>query len=203
MGQAQPLILVIEDDLSLRRYLRATLQSYGYRVEEAIRGHEGAEMVAKLKPDVVLLDLGLPDMDGLDLAQELRGWSVVPIIVVSARCKEEDKVRALDAGADDYLTKPFGSGELLARIRVVLRHATEVVDANAKATLEVGALKVDFASREVSIGGAVVHLTPTEFLFLTLLARNPGKVLTHRQLLHEVLGIPLSSQATVESQRVV
>lgn len=196
MTQDHPLILVIEDEPPLRRYLRATLQSFGYRVEEAATGAEGKGMAARLNPDVVLLDLGLPDMDGLDLAQELRGWSRVPIIIVSARGKEEDKIRALDVGADDYLTKPFGSGELLARIRVALRHAAEAAGAAPEAVVEIGPLKMDFASREVTVEGVEVHLSPNEFALLGVLARHAGKVLTHRQLLHEVWGGVASAQPT-------
>jgi len=196
MNQVHPLILVIEDDCSLRYYLRATLQSFGYRVEDAAQGKEGARKTARLCPDAVLLDLGLPDMDGLDLTAELRGWTKVPIIIVSARCKEEDKVRALDAGADDYLTKPFSSAELLARIRVVLRHSREVAETGIESRLEIGLLKVDFESRVITIEGTEIHLTPTEFKLLTILAKNAGKVITHRQLLHEVLGTPVSAQST-------
>ena len=196
MTQDHPLILVIEDEPPLRRYLRATLQSFGYRVEEAATGLEGKGMVARLNPDVELLDLGLPDMDGLDLAQELRGWSRVPIIVVSARGKEEDKIRALDVGADDYLTKPFASGELLARIRVALRHSAEVAGTVTEATAEIGPLKIDFASREITVDGVAVHLSPNEFALLAVLVKHAGKVLTHRQLLHEVWGGVASAQPT-------
>ena len=188
MTQEQPLILVIEDEPPLRRYLRATLQSYGYRVEEAATGQEGKDLVARLAPDVVLLDLGLPDGDGLDLAREFRSWSKVPIIVVSARGKEEDKILALDQGADDYLTKPFGSGELLARIRVALRHAAETTGGSGEPVAEIGPLRMDFASREVLLDGAAIHLSPTEYGLLAMLVRHAGKVLTHRQLLEEVWG---------------
>jgi len=196
MTQEHPLILLIEDEPPLRRYLRATLQSFGYRVEEAATGQEGKAMVARLSPDVVLLDLGLPDLDGLDLAQELRGWTRVPIIVVSARGKEEDKIRALDVGADDYLTKPFASGELLARIRVALRHSAEVAGTVTDPVVEIGSLRIDFSSREVFADGAPVHLSPNEFALLAVLVRHAGKVLTHRQLLHEVWGGIASAQPT-------
>ena len=196
MTQDHPLILLIEDEPPLRRYLRATLQSFGYRVEEAATGLEGKGMVARLNPDVVLLDLGLPDMDGLDLAQELRGWSRVPIIVVSARGKEEDKIRALDVGADDYLTKPFASGELLARIRVALRHSAEVAGTVTESMVEIGPLRIDFASREITVEGEPVHLSPNEFALLSVLVKHAGKVLTHRQLLHEVWGGVASAQPT-------
>jgi two-component system KDP operon response regulator KdpE len=196
MNSDQPLILVIEDEPPLRRYLRATLQSFGFRVEEAATGQEGKDLVARLNPDVVLLDLGLPDMDGLELAQELRGWSRVPIIVVSARGKEEDKIRALDVGADDYLTKPFGSGELVARIRVALRHRAEVAGAVTESVVQIGPLAVDFPSRLVTMDGVEVHLSPNEFALLAALVKHAGKVLTHRQLLKEVWGGVASAQPT-------
>jgi two-component system KDP operon response regulator KdpE len=196
MTQDHPLVLVIEDEAPLRRYLRATLQSFGYRVEEAATGEEGRAMLLRVNPDVVLLDLGLPDADGLDLAREIRGWSRVPIIVVSARGKEEDKIQALDVGADDYLTKPFGSGELLARVRVALRHAAEVAGSAIEPVAAVGPLRMDFASREVTLDGAPVHLSPNEYALLTALVRHAGKVLTHRQLLHEVWGGVPSAQPT-------
>jgi len=194
MTREHPLILVVEDELPLRRYLRATLQSFGYQVEEAGTAAEGRTLTARLEPDVVLLDLGLPDMDGLDLAQEIRGWSRVPIIIVSARGKEEDKIRALDVGADDYLTKPFGSGELLARIRVALRHAAEVAGATTISQVEIGPLRMDFASREVTVDGVEVHLSPNEYALLAVLVKHAGKVLTHRQLLKEVWGGVPSAQ---------
>ena len=189
MSQDQPVILVIEDEPPLRRYLRATLQSFGYRVEEAGTAAEG-------KAQAALLNLGLPDQDGLALAREIRSWSRVPIIVVSARGKEEDKIQALDVGADDYLTKPFGSGELLARIRVALRHTAEAAGAAIESVVEIGPLRVDFASREITLDGAEVHLSPNEFSLLAVLIRHAGKVLTHRQLLHEVWGGVASAQPT-------
>ena len=196
MSPDHPLVLVIEDEAPLRRYLRAALQAFGYRVEEAATGEEGRAMLLRVNPDVVLLDLGLPDGDGLELAREIRGWSRVPIIVVSARGKEEDKIQALDVGADDYLTKPFGSGELLARIRVALRHSAEVAGSATEPVVEVGPLRMDFASREVLLDGAPIHLSPNEYALLTVLVRHAGKVLTHRQLLHEVWGGIASAQPT-------
>jgi len=186
MTQDHPLVLVIEDEAPLRRYLRATLQAFGYRVEEAATGAEGRILLARVGPDVVLLDLGLPDGDGLELAREFRGWSKVPIIVVSARGKEEDKIQALDQGADDYLTKPFGSGELLARIRVALRHSAEGTGGGGEPVVEIGPLRLDFASREVLLDGVAIHLSPTEYGLLAMLVRHAGKVLTQRQLLEEV-----------------
>ncbi len=188
MNQDHPLVLVIEDEAPLRRMLRATLQAFGYRVEEAANGAQGRELLVRAAPDVVLLDLGLPDGDGLELAREFRSWSKVPIIVVSARGKEEDKILALDQGADDYLTKPFGSGELLARIRVALRHAAETTGGSGEPVAEIGPLRMDFASREVLLDGAAIHLSPTEYGLLAMLVRHAGKVLTHRQLLEEVWG---------------
>jgi two-component system KDP operon response regulator KdpE len=196
MSQDHPLVLVIEDETPLRRYLRATLQSFGYRVEEAATGTEGRTLLLRVEPDVVLLDLGLPDGDGLELAREIRGWSRVPIIIVSARGKEEDKILALDVGADDYLTKPFGSGELLARIRVALRHSAESAGSATSPVVTIGPLRMDFASREVFMDDAPVHLSPNEYGLLAVLVRHAGKVLTHRQLLHEVWGGVASAQPT-------
>ena len=188
MNQTQPLILVIEDEAPLRRYLRTSLQSHGYRVEEAANAADGKDIVVRANPDLVLLDLGLPDRDGLDLARDLREWSKVPILVVSARGQEEDKIRALDLGADDYLTKPFATGELLARIRVALRHAAEATGSAPVPVFEAGPLRVDLASREVTVQGEPVHLSPNEYALLAVLVQHAGKVLTHRQLLKEVWG---------------
>ena len=196
MTPDHPLILVIEDEAPLRRMLRATLQAFGYRVEEAATGAQGRELLVRAAPDVVLLDLGLPDGDGLELAREFRSWSKVPIIVVSARGKEEDKIQALDVGADDYLTKPFGSGELLARIRVALRHSAESAGSAVEPVVAIGPLRLDFASREVTLDGASVHLSPNEYGLLAALVRHAGKVLTHRQLLQEVWGGVASAQPT-------
>ena len=196
MNADHPMILVIEDDAPLRRYLRATLQAYGYGVQEAATGAEGRDLLARTGPDVVLLDLGLPDVDGLDLTREFRGWSQVPIIVVSARGKEEDKIRVLDLGADDYLTKPFGSGELLARIRVALRRGAGPAGAGPEPVVETGPLKVDLANREVYLDGVPVHLSPNEYGLLAALVRNAGKVLTHQQLLQEVWGGMPAAQST-------
>jgi two-component system KDP operon response regulator KdpE len=185
-------VLVVEDELPVRRFLRAALSSHGYRVVEA-GGIGEAELLAPgHNPDVFLLDLGLPDGDGIDLARRLREWTRAPIIVLSARGREEDKVNALDAGADDYLTKPFGVNELLARLRVALRHGG--AGAAPAPVLEVGSLHVDLARREVTVDGREVRLTPTEWKLLALLARHAGKVLTHRQILKEVWG-PAASEA--------
>jgi len=182
-----PLVLVVEDEPPMRKFLRAALTAQGYRVLEA-ESAKGAIIAATThNPEVILLDLGLPDGDGLDLARQIREWSGVPIIVISARGREDDKVAALDLGADDYLTKPFGVSELLARIRVALRHAVQSASPEAS-VLDVGPLHLDMARRAVLVAGEEVHLTPIEYRLLTLLARNAGKVLTHRQLLTEVWG---------------
>jgi two-component system KDP operon response regulator KdpE len=180
-------VLVVEDDPQMRRYLHATLDAAGFRVVEAGGVEEGSRAAAQEPPALVLLDLGLPDGDGIDLLRRLREWSKVPVIVLSARGREEEKVAALDAGADDYLTKPFGAGELHARIRVALRHARGGA-AGDEPIVQVGPIRIDQARHEVTVDGAQVHLTPIEYKLLVLLARHAGKVLTHRQLLREVWG---------------
>jgi two-component system KDP operon response regulator KdpE len=181
-----PLVLVVEDEPPVRRFLRAALAGHGYRVVEAGGVREAEQLAPGHNPDVFLLDLGLPDGDGVDLARRLREWSRAPIIVLSARGREEDKVNALDAGADDYLTKPFGVNELLARLRVALRHAQ--TGPEQRQVLEAGPLRIDLARREVTVDGKEIHLTPTEYRVLGLLAQHAGKVLTHRQILREVWG---------------
>ena len=188
MAEPRFTILVIEDDPPLKKLLRITLESQGYAVIEASRGEEGIRHAAASRPDLVILDLGLPDIDGTEVARRLREWSAMPIIVVSARGREQEKVVALDAGADDYLTKPFGVGELLARVRVVMRHLAAVDPDTGEAVFEAGQLRVDLARRVVTVGGREVHLTPNEFKLLSVLVRNAGKVLTHQQLLREVWG---------------
>ncbi|HVV87256.1 MAG TPA: response regulator [Kofleriaceae bacterium] len=180
-------VLVIEDDDQMRRFLRATLTGHDLRVTEATTLGEGGRAAAQDPPDLVLLDLVLPDGDGLDLVRRLREWTSVPIIVLSARGREDDKVAALDAGADDYLTKPFGVRELFARIRVALRHV-RAGGAAGSPIVEVGPIRLDEDRHEVTVGGNQVHLTPIEFKLLAMLARNPGKVLTHRHLLREIWG---------------
>ena len=188
MTTSAPVILVIEDEAPIRRFVRISLEADGYHPIEATTGQQGLREAESLPPDAVILDLGLPDLDGLDVIRRLRSWSQVPIIVLSARGRETDKIAALDAGADDYLTKPFGAGELLARIRVALRHRRQTSDATDSAVFQVGELKVDQSRHEVSVGDREVHLTPTEFRLLAVLIRNAGKVVTHRQLLKEVWG---------------
>lgn len=183
-----PAVVVIEDERPIRRFLRVMLEGHGYRLFEAATGAEGLVEAASRQPDVVILDLGLPDMEGLEVIRRLREWTAVPIIVLSARGQERDKVAALDAGADDYIAKPFGAGELLARIRVALRHAAGASREGGDATFTVEGLEVDLARRHVRRDGQEIHLTPTEYRLLAALVRQAGKVLTHRQLLTEVWG---------------
>ncbi len=183
-----PLVLVIEDDVQIRRFLRTTLTSSGYRLLEAATGNEGINKAALNAPDVIILDLGLPDLDGLEVMRRLREWSLIPVIVVSAREQERDKVAALDIGADDYLTKPFGTSELLARIRVAQRHALRQMQESEEPYFRVGGLHVDLAHRQVLVDDREVHLTPLEYRLLTTLVRFAGRVMTHRQLLREVWG---------------
>ncbi len=188
MTQDKELILLIEDEPQMRRFLRVTIQSHGYRFIEAATGQEGLTQASTRNPDIVLLDLGLPDMDGIEVTKALRQWSDGPIIVISAREQELDKVNALDAGADDYLTKPFGAGELLARIRVALRHRTLQAAGQKDPLFVVDDLKVDLAARQVFIKDEEIHLTPIEYRLLSTLIRHAGKVVTHTLLLKEVWG---------------
>jgi two-component system, OmpR family, KDP operon response regulator KdpE len=195
MERTPPLVLLIEDEPQMRRFLRTALTTRDYRLVEGETAKEGLAHAAARHPDVILLDLGLPDRDGLDVVRELREWSATPVIVLSARGREEDKVKALDLGADDYLTKPFGVDELLARIRVALRHAAMPANAAPQPVFEVGGLRVDLSARRVWREGEEVHLTPTEYKLLTTLVRHAGKVLTHRQLLNEVWGTSYANQS--------
>ena len=188
MPDAGPIVLVIEDEMPIRRFLRATLANHGYRFVEAATAQEGLTQVAAQKPDAVILDLGLPDLDGLEVTRRLREWTTLPIIVLTARGQEQDKVAALDAGADDYLTKPFGVNELLARIRVALRHAALAGRDSAEPIFKVGDLTVDLTRRQVFVHEQEVHLTPTEYKLLSILVQHAGKVVTHRQLLDAVWG---------------
>jgi two-component system KDP operon response regulator KdpE len=187
MTDNPPVILVIEDDPPIQKFLQVSLAAQGYQIVECDTGKRGLIEAASRTPDLIILDLGLPDIDGIEVTRQLRGWSKAPIIVVSARGKEQDKITALDAGADDYLTKPFSVGELLARVRVALRHAAAATD-SGEPVFETGELHVDLSRREVSVAGKQVHLTPNEFKLLTVLVKHAGRVLTHRQLLHEVWG---------------
>ncbi|MBI5033825.1 MAG: response regulator [Chloroflexi bacterium] len=187
MAENLPSILVIEDELPIRRFLRTALVNHGYQFLEAGTAKEGLALASTRQLDLIILDLGLPDLDGLEVIHQLREWTLLPIIILSARGQESDKVTALDAGADDYLTKPFSVSELLARIRVILRHAARVPE-KEEPLFVVGNLQVDLSKRQVSIGGNEIHLTPIEYKLLTTLVRYAGKVVTHRQLLKVVWG---------------
>ncbi|HEX2981563.1 MAG TPA: response regulator [Anaerolineaceae bacterium] len=178
-------ILVVDDEIEIRRFLRASLTAHDNTVYETNTGQEALRMAVDYRPDLMILDLGLPDMDGVTVTSRVREWSNIPIIILSVRSQEQDKIQALDAGADDYLTKPFGVGELLARIRVVLRR---VVTADGDPFYRVGDLDVDLARRRVSIGQKEISLTPTEFDLIKTLAQHAGRVITHRQLIREVWG---------------
>jgi len=181
----EPLVLVIDDEVAIRRLLRVSLEANGYRLHEVASGQEGLQQVAMLRPDIVLLDLGLPDMEGLEVLRRLREWSHVPVIVLSVRDSDAEKIALLDAGADDYLTKPFSMGELLARLRAARRHIQPAGDAPV---FQSGALSVDLSNRIVTLGGEVVKLSVTEYALLRVFVQHAGKVLTHRQLLREVWG---------------
>jgi two-component system KDP operon response regulator KdpE len=187
MSDVAPTVLVIEDEPQMRRFLKAALEVNDYHCVEAVTAREGLAQATGRNPDVILLDLGLPDLDGVELTRRLREWSRTPIIVISARGREQDKIAALDAGVDDYLTKPFGIGELLARLRVALRHAAQP-EGGGEPVFAAGDLKVDLAARLVFRRGVEVHLTPIEYKLLATLVRHAGKVVTHRQLLKEAWG---------------
>jgi len=191
--KASPLLLVVDDDAPVLRFLRAGLASEGYRLVEAANGAEALAQAATRAPDLVLLDLGLPDLDGFEVVRRLREWSQVPVVVLSARGQEEDKIRALDAGADDYVTKPFSMGELLARVRVAIRHGARREDGDA-GPVQVDDLVVDLARRVVTVAGEEARLTPIEYRLLAVLARHAGRVMTHEQLLREVWGPGYASQ---------
>jgi two-component system KDP operon response regulator KdpE len=188
------LVLVVEDEPQVMRFLRATLTAHDYRLVEATTGQQALLEVATRSPDLVILDLGLPDLDGVEVTRRLREWSATPIIVISARGREDDKIQALDAGADDYLTKPFGVGELLARMRVAFRNAARVGSAGDP-VFEVGDLRVDLAARRVFVAGEEVRLTRTQFNLLAALVKHAGKVMTHRELLREVWGPGAAAQS--------
>ena len=180
-------ILLIEDEPEIRRFLRTTLPAHGFRLHEAVTGKDGLAEAKARNPDLILLDLGLPDLEGTEVIRQIREWTATPIIVLSARDQEHAKVAALDLGADDYVTKPFGLNELLARIRTALRHASRTSE-SAESVFTLGDLKVDLGRRQVFVSENEIHLTPIEYKLLTTLIRHAGKVLTHRQLLKEVWG---------------
>jgi two-component system KDP operon response regulator KdpE len=190
-----PTVVVIEDEPQMRRFLRAALVSLGYRFHEAATGQDGLAEAATRQPDVIILDLGLPDIDGFEIIRRVREWSTVPIIVLSARDQEGDMIKALDLGANDYVSKPFGVGLLLARLRAVLRHAALARQQRVESVFAVGALRVDQMHRRVSVEGVEVHLTPTEYRLLTTLVRHAGLVVVHQQLLREVWGPNREDQA--------
>lgn len=182
------MVLVIEDDHQIRRFLRTTLQDNGYHYLEATNAQEGLRLVGMQHPDLIILDLGLPDLDGLEVTRRLREWTATPILVLSARNQERDKVDALDAGADDYLTKPFGTAELLARMRVAARHAIRATQGTDDPIFTTGGLRVDLAHRQVFVDETEIHLTPIEYKLLLVLVQYAGKVVTRKHLLHDVWG---------------
>ena len=188
MANSKPVVVVIEDDPPIRRFLRTGLSTHGFVVFEAGDGRQGIIEAGVRKPDLIILDLGLPDMDGVTVIQQIREWSAMPIIILSARSAEQSKIEALDAGADDYLTKPFGLGELLARTRVALRHWLRMPEQNPSGVFVTGNLKVDLLNRWVHIGDKEIHLTPIQYRLLSVLVQHAGKVLTHRQILKDVWG---------------
>lgn len=178
-------VLVVDDEPQIRRFLRASLTGHDFRVTEAATGQEALDLVVNAKPDMMILDLGLPDMEGLEVLKRVREWSNLPIVILSVREREQDKIAALDAGADDYLTKPFGVGELLARLRTALRHS---LPSESEPTFQTGELKIDFARRQVVVAQREIKLTPTEYEILKYLVAHAGKVVTHQQLLRQVWG---------------
>lgn len=184
-------VLIVDDERAIRRFLRTVLQAHGYEVFEAERGQDGLAGVVQHRPDLVILDLGLPDMDGLDVTRGLREWSEIPIIILSVRDKETEKIAALDAGADDYLTKPFGAGELMARLRAALRRTA---GPSSEPVYRSRDLVVDLNRRRVTVGEAEVQLTPTEYELLRVLISHAGRVITHGQLLHLVWGVGYEGQ---------
>lgn len=188
MSKTDPVIIVIEDDPAIRKFLRTSLATQGFSVFEAETGKQGIVEAGMRKPDLLILDLGLPDMDGVAVIQAIRSWSTMPIIVLSARSHEQHKIDALDLGADDYLTKPFGFGELLARIRVALRHASRPLESQQGDVYAGENLRIDLNKRLVSVDGQEVHLTPIQYRLLAVLVKHAGKVMTHQQILKEVWG---------------
>ncbi len=194
MSHASTRVLVVDDEAPIRRFLRAALTAHGYEVLEARNGQEALSALTAQRPDLLILDLGLPDMEGLEVTRRLREWSNIPIIILSVREGEADKVATLDAGADDYLTKPFGVGELLARLRAAMRRTAPTADEPA---FTIGELKVDLASRIVTVAGQEAQLTPTEYGLLHALVTHVGKVMTHRQLLRQVWGVAYEEETHI------
>lgn len=186
MDNSKPVILIIDDEAQIRRFLQISLEASGYRVHEAVTGADGLVQATMTRPELIILDLGLPDQDGLTVLRRLREWTPVPVIVLSVRNNETDKIAALDAGADDYLTKPFGTGELLARIRVALRHAS--THAQDSPVFTSGPLTVDLAARTVKLHNDIIRLTSTEYALLRMFVQHAGKVLLHGHLLREIWG---------------
>lgn len=182
-------ILVVDDERAIRRFLRASLSAHGHTILEAAAGREALSAVAEQRPDIIFLDLGLPDMDGVEVTRQIREWSDTPIIILSVRDREADKIAALEAGADDYLVKPFGMGELMVRMRAVLRRVWQAH--RQEAVFQSGELKVDYTRRRVWVGEREVNLTPTEYDLLKLLAQNAGKVLTHPHMIQKIWGSDL------------
>jgi two-component system KDP operon response regulator KdpE len=191
MKEEKGRVLVVDDERAIRRYLRTALEAQGYTVYEAVNGMEALGSAAGVRPDLIILDLGLPDLDGVEVTRRIREWTQVPIIILSVRDQEQDKIEALDVGADDYLTKPFSTGELMARMRVAARRALHVQD---EPSLQVDQLLVDLSHRRVTLAGVEISLTPTEYDLLRLLVQNRGKVLTHRQILRQVWGPTYESE---------
>ena len=191
MTDSNQRILVVDDEAPIRRYLRAALSAQGFTIYEAANGQEALNAVISDRPDIIILDLGLPDIDGIEVTRRLREWSQIPIIILSVREAEQDKIAALDAGADDYLTKPFGTGELMARMRVALRRLASSPD---EPTLQVDELQMDLSRRVVTVRGDEISLTPTEYDILRLLMQNAGKVITHHHLLRQVWGTAYESE---------
>ncbi len=191
MSEPEVRVLVIDDEAPIRRFLHTALTAHGYKVFEAGTGQEGLMRITEDRPDLIILDLGLPDLDGVDVTRRVREWSQTPIIILSVREQEMQKVAALDAGADDYLTKPFGLSELLARMRVVMRHQ---VSPAGEPVVRSGDLTIDLARRLVTVGGEIITLTPTEYALLRALAVQAGRVLTHNQLLRQVWGMGYESE---------
>jgi len=188
MAEALPTILIIEDEEPIRRFLRLSLEGHAFRTVETSTGAEGLALGASHNPEIILLDLGLPDMDGLEVIKKFRSWSSAPIIILSARGKEQDKIEALELGADDYLTKPFSVGELTARIKVALRHSGRTALTPSDPVFQTGNLKVDLEKRQVFVGDEEIHLTPTEHRLLSILVRHAGKLVTRKELLGDVWG---------------